>query len=133
MATHWGTAGLVKVGSITIAEIVSFKFTQSVDPVDDTAMRDAWRTHIAGSGIKKWSGSLECHFDETDATGQGALVAGASVTLTFLPEGDTTGDVSFSGLCTITEVGVDVPMEGSTIRRSFTFDGNGPLATGTVP
>ena len=132
MGTHWGNEGLVRVGTNTVAEVTEFEFTQSVAVVDDTAMGDAWKTHIAGSGIKEWSGSLTCHWDESDTNGQEALTVGASVTLNLHPEGNTTGDKYWTGTATIIEVTVTTPMEGSTIKRTFNFVGNGALTLSTV-
>lgn len=135
MATQWGNQGTVRIGaggSTAIAEIIEFEFTQTVAPIDDTAMGDQWKTHIAGSGIREWSGTLTCHWDETDTAGQQTLVAGASVTLGLYPEGNQTTDRFFSGLATITEVTITTQMEGSTIRRTFTFMGNGPLTEAAV-
>jgi hypothetical protein len=132
MGTHWGNEGLVRVGNNTVAEVTEFEFTQSVTPVDDTSIGDAWKTHIAGSGIKEWSGSLTCHWDEGDTNGQEALVVGASVTLNLHPEGNTSGDKYWSGTASITEVTITTPMDGSTIRRSFNFMGSGPLTLSTV-
>lgn len=133
MATHWGNEGVVKVGANAIAEITEFEFTESVDPIDDTAMGDAYSTHIAGSGIKKWAGSLNCHWDELDTNGQVLLVVGASVTLNLYPEGATTGDIYWSGLATITERGQTVKMDGETIKANFSFMGNGALTRAAAP
>lgn len=132
MGTHWGNEGVVRVGSNTVAEVTEFEFTQSVTPVDDTAMGDAWKSHIAGSGIKEWSGSLTCHWDESDTNGQEALVVGASVTLNLHPEGNTSGDKYWTGTASITEVTITTPMDGNTIKRSFNFMGSGALTLSTV-
>lgn len=133
MASHWGYEGLVRVGANTVAEVTEFEFTQSVSPVDDTSMGDLWKTHIAGSGIKEWSGSLTCHWDETDTQGQEALVVGASVTLNLYPEGNQSTDKYYTGLATITEVKITTKMDGDTIKRSFNFMGSGALTLSTVP
>jgi hypothetical protein len=133
MATHWGYEGLVRVGASTVAEVTEFEFTQSVAIVEDTSMGDPWKTHIAGSGIKEWSGSLTCHWDETDTNGQEALSLGASVTLNLYPEGNQSGDKFWTGLASITEVTVTTKMDGETIKRSFNFQGNGALTLSTVP
>lgn len=132
MATHWGNEGTVKLGSNAIAEINEFEFTETVDPVDDTTMGDAYHTHIANSGIKKWSGTMTCHWDETDTNGQVAMTVGASVTLNLYPEGATTGDTYWTGTATITERGQTTTMDGDTIKASFSFLGNGALTRGTV-
>lgn len=127
MSTHWGDEGSVAVGNNAVAEIDNFNFNTSVDPVDDSAMRDQWKTHIPQSGMKSWQGSLVCHFDPTDSQGQEVLVEGASVTLNMYPIGESTGDIKYAGLATITRVNYTVPKDGATIQRSFDFQGNGPL------
>lgn len=132
MATHWGNEGTVKIGSNAVAEITEYEFTETVQPVDDTAMGDSYKTHIAGSGIKEWSGSMTCHWDETDTNGQVAMTPGASVTLNLYPEGATSGDVYWSGTATITERSQSVKMDGETIQATFQFLGNGTLTRGTV-
>lgn len=132
MATHWGNEGTVKIGANAIAEIDEFEFTESVDPVDDTAMGDSYATHIAASGIKKWSGSMTCHWDETDTNGQVLMVVGASLILNLYPEGSTSGDTYWTGTATITERGQTVKKDGETIKATFSFMGNGALTRGTV-
>jgi lipopolysaccharide biosynthesis protein len=132
MATHWGTEGQVKLGSNAVGEIIEFEFTEKVEPVDDTAMGDTYKTHIASSGIKEWSGSMTCHWDEGDTNGQVALTVGSSVTLNLYPEGSTTGDIYWSGTATLTERSQTVKMDGETIRATFTFMGNGTLTRGTA-
>lgn len=132
MGTHWGNEGVVKIGSVTIAEVTEFEFTQSVAPADNTSLGKAWKTHIPNSGIKEWAGSLTCQWDETDTTGQGALAVGASVTVNLYPGGASSGDKMFSGLVSITEVTMTTPAGSETIKRSFKFMGNGALTETTV-
>jgi len=132
MGTHWGNEGTVKFGANAVAEIVEWDLDESVDPVDDTAMGDAYRTHIAASGTKKWNGTFTCHWDEADTNGQQAATVGASVTLNLYPEGATTGDSYMTGTATITQRGMTVKMDGDTIRQTFSFLGNGALTRTTV-
>jgi hypothetical protein len=132
MGTKWGNEGIVKLGSNAVAEIIEWEFTEKVEPVDDTAMRDTYKTHIASSGIKEWSGSMTCHWDETDTQGQVAMTVGASVTLNMYPEGDQSTDVYWTGTATITERGQTVKMDGETIRATFAFLGNGVLTRTAV-
>ena len=80
MASHIGRDGIVKVGSAnTVAEVKSFSIEESADTVETTKMTDTSRTHAIT--LTSFSGSLDCFWDETDTTGQGALTIGASVTL----------------------------------------------------
>jgi hypothetical protein len=113
--------------------VTSFTFTESVSPVEDTTMGDPYKTHIIGSGIKEWKGSLTAHWDELDTNGQVALVVGTSVTLNLYPEGSTTGDIFWSGVASITSRGQDTKMDGDTIKVDFDFMGNGVLTRGAVP
>lgn len=132
MGTHWGVEGVVKQGANTIAEVTEFSIDQSVSTVEDSSMGDTWESHIPNSGLKKWSGSLTCHWDETDTNGQAILIVGASVTLNLYPEGATTGDSYYTGLASITDVGVSVKMDGETIKRTFSFKGSGALTNPVV-
>lgn len=132
MATHWGNEGQVKVGVNTIAELTDWDFEGDVQPVDNTSMGKTAKTHIPNSGIPGWTGSMTCHWDESNVTGQGALVLGASVTLNLYPEGSTSGDVYFTCLATITNVGMKVPMDGATISRTYKWLANGAVTEATV-
>jgi hypothetical protein len=95
MANHTGSEGTVKVGSNTIAEIRSFSIDETHDAIEDTALGDTSRSFKAG--LKSWSGTIECWWDETDTSGQGALDVGAEVTLNLYPEGATSSDLYFTG------------------------------------
>ena len=129
MATHTGDEGLVQIGANTVAEVRSFSLTETTETFDDSSKGDTYRTHKTGK--TEWNGTVECWYDETDTTGQVAMTAGANVTLTLLPEGNTTGDDSFSGTATITEYSLSSPEDG-IVEASFSFQGNGALTRGTV-
>ncbi len=55
MATHTGSAGLVKVGSNTAAEVRSFTLDTTAEILEDTTLGDTSRTYQAG---KKRSNSI---------------------------------------------------------------------------
>jgi hypothetical protein len=74
---------------------------------------------------------MECHWDETDTTGQGAMTVGASVTINLYPEGASTGDTYATGTALINSVGVSVDM-GSIVSRSFGFQVTGGITWGTA-
>lgn len=138
MATHVGKEGSVFVDSNQVAEINGWEVTATGEPVEDSELKDEWRTYKSGSDIvKEWSGTLEMHYDETDTDGQGALTAGvvgAEVTLNLYPEGDgspQTGDQYFTGTAIITEHGASVA-KGEIIARPISFQGTGPLTVSTV-
>ncbi len=127
MATHTGSEGTVKVGANTIAEIRSYSVEQTADTTEDTTMGDTWRTHK--TTLKSWSGTVDVYWDETDTTGQGALVPGAEVTANFYPEGSTTGDVYLTGTAIVTGVTVSASFDGM-IESTITLQGTGALTTG---
>lgn len=129
MATHHGKLGTCKVGANTVAEIKSWSLDESADTVEDTAMGDSSKTYIVGTTDA--SGSVTCHWDETDTTGQGAMTVGASVTLNLYPEGADTGDYFATMTALITGVGVSVDM-GDIIERSISFQASGGVTWGTV-
>ncbi|MGI9141872.1 MAG: hypothetical protein ACR2IJ_01660 [Fluviibacter sp.] len=127
MATHTGSVGTVKVGANAIAEIRSYSIEQTADTTEDTTMGDAWRTHK--TTLKSWSGTVDVYWDETDTTGQGALVVGAEVTANFYPEGSTTGDVYLTGTAIVTGKTVSASFDGM-IESTITLQGTGALTTG---
>ena len=129
MATHAGKEGTVKVGANTIAEIRDWSTTETGETVDDTSMGDDARTHKAT--VSSWEASINCWWDETDATGQGALTINASVTLNLYPEGAAGGDTFFSGTATVTGITRSAALDGM-VEVSFTAQGSGVLTESTV-
>jgi predicted secreted protein len=129
MATHTGSEGTVKVGSNAIAEIRSFSIEETADTLDDTTMGTIARTYK--SSLTTFTGTIDVLWDETDATGQGALTIGASVTLNLYPEGDTTGDVYLTGEAIVTGRSVNSTFDG-LVEMSISVQGNGALSQTTV-
>jgi len=129
MANHTSSSGIVTIGGNTVAEVSSYTIDESVATIDDSEMTDSSETHKPD--ITSWSGSMECFWDEADTTGQGAMTIGASVSVVFLPEGNTSGDVSRSGTATIESKSMALS-KGSMITQSFTLKGNGALTDSTV-
>lgn len=129
MATHTGSEGTVKVGTSAVAEIRSFSVQTTADTSEDTSMGDSWRTFK--TTLKGWSGSLDCFWDETDTTGQGALVEGAEVTLNLYPEGSSTGDKYYTGSAIVTGVTINSSFDG-LVESSISFQGTGALSFSTA-
>jgi hypothetical protein len=128
MATHHGKEGVVKAGGTAVGELTSFTLETTGDVVEDTQLSDATKSFVAGR--TSFSGTLEMHFDETD-TPQTSLVAGASIAFILLPEGDASGDRSFTGSGIVTGMSVNNAMD-SIVSRTVTFQGTGALTIGTV-
>lgn len=94
MTTHTGDEGVVKVGSDAVAEVLDFEFTITHAFIEDPAKGDPAVTGKAGR--ERSSGRIKCMWDQSDTTGQVAMVSGASVTINCFVEGDTSGDIQYS-------------------------------------
>ena len=128
MATHHGKEGVVTAGGTGIGELTGFTLETTGDVVEDTALTDATKSFVAGR--TSFSGTLEMHFDETDSP-QTSLTAGSSIAFILLPEGNSSGDRSFSGTGIVTGMSVNNSMD-AIISRTVTFQGTGALTIGTV-
>ena len=129
MATHTGSEGTVKSGANAIAEIRSYTISESGDTIEDTSMGDTSRTFKAG--LKTFTATVECFWDETDTTGQGSFDVGSTVTLNVYPEGSTTGDVYYTGSAIVTGKTINGTFDGM-VEASFTLQGTGALSEATV-
>ena len=128
MATHHGKEGVVTAGGTAVGELTSFTLETTGDVVEDTALSDATKSFVAGR--TSFSGTLEMHFDEADAQ-QETLTAGSSISFVLLPEGNDTGDQSFTGTGIVTGMSINNSMD-AIVSRSVTFQGTGALTKGTV-
>ena len=128
MATHHGKEGVVTAGGTGIGELTGFTLETTGDVVEDTALTDATKSFVAGR--TSFSGTLEMSYDETDSPQQ-TLTAGSSISFVLLPEGNASGDESFTGSGIVTGMSVSIPLDGIT-TRSVTFQGTGALTRATV-
>ena len=128
MAVHHGKEGEVAIGGTGVGELTSCTIETTGDVVESTKMADSAKNIIAGR--TSFSGTLEMHFDETDSP-QTSLIAGASIAFILLPEGNASGDRSFSGTGIVTGMSVNNSMD-AIVSRTVTFQGTGALTIGTV-
>ena len=128
MATHFGKEGVVTAGGTGIGELTGYTLETTADVVEDTQLSDAGKTFVAGR--TSFSGTLEMSYDETDSPQQ-TLTAGSSISFILLPEGNSSGDESFTGTGIVTGMSVNVTLDGIT-TRSVTFQGTGTLTRGTA-
>ncbi len=129
MATHVGTSGVVKVGTDAVAEVTGFSIDQTSDTVEDTSLTDTSKTYkVLRSDA---TGTVECHWDETDTNGQGALTVGAEVTLNLYPEGADAGDTYYTGSAIVTSVGQNVSLDG-VIARTINVQFSGGVSVTTI-
>lgn len=134
MATHTGSEGIVKFatsgGSVAqVAEVRSYTLEQSADTIETTTMGDSSRTYT--SALKTFSISMECYWDETDTTGQGAIDAGTEVDFELYPEGTGAGATYYSGSAVVTSVNTTAAFDGN-VEVSFSAQGTGALTETTV-
>jgi len=129
MATHVGTSGVVKVGANAVAEVTGFTIDETNDTVEDTSLTDTSKSYKALRSDA--TGTVECHWDETDTTGQGALTVGAEVTLNLYPEGADSGDTYYTGTAIVTGVSQNVSLDG-VISRTINVQFSGGVSTTTV-
>ena len=128
MATHFGKEGVVKAGGTGIGELTGYTLETTADVVEDTQLSDATKSFLAGR--TSFSGTLEMSYDETDSPQQ-TLTAGTSISFVLGPEGDGSGDETFTGSGIVTGMSVNVTLDGIT-TRSVTFQGTGTLTRGTA-
>ena len=129
MATHKGSEGVIKVGANAVAEVTRFSVDETADTIENTALSNSAHSYV--SDLVGFSGTIDCMLDETDTTGQGALTAGASVTLNLYPEGDTTGDTYYTGTAIVTSISRANAI-GSMITATFSFQGTNALTSATA-
>jgi len=127
MTVYHGKGGVVKLGSATLAQVKSWTFSQTSDTQDSSTMGIDDETHVPGR--RNASGSINCLYDETDATGQEVLVAGASVSIILNPAGTTATRKNRSFTATITKIDEGVT-DGSIVTRNFDYKVNGAVTRG---
>ena len=128
MATHFGKEGVVTAGGTGIGELTGYTLETTADVVEDTQLSDATKSFLAGR--TSFSGTLEMSYDETDSPQQ-TLTAGTSIAFILAPEGNSSGDETFTGTGIVTGMSVNVSLDGIT-TRSVTFQGTGTLTRGTA-
>ena len=128
MATHFGKEGVVTAGGTGIGELTSYTLETTADVVEDTQLSDATKSFVTGR--TSFSGTLDMSYDEAD-TPQQTLTAGTSIAFILAPEGNASGDETFTGSGIVTGMSVNVTLDGIT-TRTVTFQGTGTLSRGTA-
>lgn len=131
MATHAaGSEGVVKISTNTVAEVTEWSYDETCTTIDDSQLSDTSTSKLPGQSDGK--GTIDCHWDETDSTGQEAMTIRSVVAVNLYPEGASSGDKYYSGNVIITGISVSGRMN-DTVRRRFTFEPvAGVLSYGTV-
>lgn len=114
MASYHGNDGEFHVGANAVLEVKSFQHTNTGEWADKSAAGDAARSYLPGK--KDGSGSLNVHLDPGDTTGQGALVEGATATVTLYPSGTATGRKKLEGTIYIESVSTEMDQDDINAR-----------------
>lgn len=128
MTSYVGYSGTVTVGGTAVGEVKSYSFTSSSDMLEDTALGDTAHTYKAG--LTNWTATITANFDPDDAV-QDAMINGASAACIFLPEGNTSGDVSYTANGIISEYTMTVNTT-DIVEITFNVQGTGSVTIGTV-
>ena len=128
MATHHGKEGVVTVGGTAIGNVTGYTLDTTQDVVEDTALDSSNKSYLVGRGT--FTASIDMNYDETNAQ-QASLLQGSSLSFVFLPEGNASGDESFSGTGIVTGMSVGVTLDGVT-TRTVSLQGTGGITIGTV-
>jgi hypothetical protein len=131
MAVTRGCFGKVKVGATPslVAEVRNWTLDQSAEVLDSSSIGDCTKSYTVGA--VSWNGNLSCFWDATDTTGQEALDVGTEIDVELYPEGDTTGDVYYSGTAIVSQISRSGGVDG-IVEAAFTFQGQGALTQSTV-
>jgi len=129
MASHTSVEGVVTVGGNVVAELRSMSLETSAEMIDATTITSAAKVNKAGT--VSFTGSIDCFWDESDTNGQITLIEGASITVVYLFEGNTSGDYSYSFTALVNSVSISSSVDGM-VEASFSFTGTGAITRGTV-
>lgn len=128
MTTYTGSSGVVKVGTNTVGEVVSFTVNENADRVEDTVLGDTNRTYK--SGLEDVDGTIEVRYDPGDTNGQEAMQPGDEVSLTLWPLGSGSGNPEWTVTATILSRNLNVAFN-EVIGATIEWAAAGALTKGT--
>lgn len=134
MATFTGAAGVVKLSTNVVGEVIGFTLELTRGTIEDTALTDAAKSFLPEDQYT-WTATVECQWDDGDTSGQealqSALLAGTTVEAHLLPEGTTTGDEDYNGSAYVTSISLPVA-RNAIITRTIQLQGTGALTAGAA-
>jgi hypothetical protein len=128
MARFKGKNGAITSGASDLGEIESFTIDITAAELPSSVMGTDWA--VTDVGLKTASGSISVLHDRADA-GQATLTVGSVVTLTFFPEGETTGLTTISGSFVITSRSINSSAT-DIVKASYNFANNDAVTEGAV-
>ena len=128
MAVTKGSAGVVKIGNLTVGEVTGYSLNHSVNLIDTTRMSSTAKHYLAGT--KSFTGNLDVHWDRSDA-GQAAITIGSSLFLNLYLEGTALDSIYFHGKAVVT--GISITSGADTLVESvISVTGSGDLVEAVV-
>jgi hypothetical protein len=120
MAILKGKNGVVKIGSVAVANVTSFSVSEEADMLETTSIgaNIDGRTYVPG--LRQITGTVECNLDTSDANGQMLFEVGATVAITLEVNPGTS---YISGNVIITGSNIEVGA-ADLITASFDFQSN---------
>lgn len=133
MAKTHGKNGVIKAITSTgtpaaVGEVKNFELSTSAALVEASKIGSDYSESLLG--LISWEVSLEAHYDPADGP-QADLIEGASVDLELVPQGETSGNETFTGTALVTGVTVSVAND-IVVSYAVTCTGTGALTRGTV-
>jgi hypothetical protein len=124
-----GKDGVVKVEGDAIGGLVDWTIDYTVDTIECSQMGTTYRTYVPS--LESWSGSFNVRWSPDAGANQANIAPGAILSLVLFPEGETAGDVTYTGDIIVTGLSRTASFDG-LIEMSVSFDGTGALTTGAV-
>lgn len=129
MATILGREGSLTFSGGVVAEVRSFKITETQGSYDRNVMGSGeWDQSVGGR--KSWNVEVECFYDPADGE-HGGVSIGEEATGEFFPEGDTSGNERRYGTCRVEERTVTASEDG-LVELSLKLKGTGVLNDAAV-
>lgn len=128
MAVTKGSAGVVKIGAVTVGEVKSYSIDETSNTITTTSLGDSAQTYVGGT--TDFSGSADVFWDPDDS-GQAAVTVGSTVTLNLYPEGEASGAAYYTGSVVVTSISRSAGIDG-TVDATLSFQGTGGLSSTTV-
>jgi hypothetical protein len=134
MAFVHGKGSVFTVDSKELTDYLdSVELNNSVDTAETTTLGDEAKTYLNAQSDATIS--ISGKYDSTATTGPDAVLNGlvgndTAVTFEYGPEGDTTGDVKYSGSCFLTGYKMTSPV-GDVVAFTADFQCTGAITKGT--
>ena len=119
MAVLKGKNGVVKVGTVAVANVTSYSVSEEADMLETTSIGTGVNGRTYVPGLRQITGSIDCNIDPSDTNGQMQLEVGDTVSIVL----ELATGVSLQGDVIITGSSIEVGA-ADLITVSFDFQSN---------